>query len=110
MSGADPTGEVFAALADATRRTILAHVADRGSATATELAGELPVTRQAVAKHLLLLQDAGLVRADRAGRELRYTPTPAPLGDAIGWMTTLGARWDTRLAALHRAAARRAPR
>lgn len=105
-----PSGDVFAALADPTRREVLAVVADRGSATATELAAGLPVSRQAVAKHLLVLQDAGLVRAERAGRETRFTPTPAPLGDAIGWMTTLGARWDSRLAALERAAARRAAR
>jgi DNA-binding transcriptional ArsR family regulator len=104
----DAAGDVFFALADPTRRHILEEVAGRGTATATELAAELPVTRQAVAKHLVVLQDAGLVAAQRAGREIRFVPTPAPLGEAIGWMTTLGARWDDRLAALQRAAARRA--
>ena len=62
-------------------------VSARGSATATELAPPLGVTRQAVAKHLAVLADAGLVDARREGRETRYRPTPAPLGDAISWMT-----------------------
>jgi DNA-binding transcriptional ArsR family regulator len=69
-------------------------------ATATEIAAELPVTRQAVAKHLAVLADAGLVRAERAGRERRFSPTPAPLGDAISWMASVGGEWDERLAAL----------
>ncbi len=107
MSGAEPHDPVFAALADPTRRGLLEAVASRGTATATELAAELPISRQAVAKHLGVLQGAGLVAAERAGRELRYVPTPAPLGDAIGWMTTLGGRWDDRLAALAKVAARR---
>lgn len=102
----DPAG-VFAALGDPTRRGLLEAVAARGTATATELASGLPISRQAVAKHLGVLQDAGLVEGSRAGRETRYVPTPAPLGDAIGWMATLGGRWDTRLAALAEVAARR---
>ena len=99
--------EVFGALADPTRRAILTAVAERGETTATDLAAGLPVTRQAVAKHLAVLQGAGLVAARRAGRETRYAPTPAPMSEAISWMTTVGARWDDRLAALQRAAARR---
>jgi DNA-binding transcriptional ArsR family regulator len=101
------SGDVFAALGDPTRRVILETVAARGEATATELAGELPISRQAVAKHLGVLQDAGLVATRRAGRETRYLPTPAPLGDAIGWMAGVGGAWDDRLARLARAAARR---
>jgi DNA-binding transcriptional ArsR family regulator len=93
--------DVFAALADPTRRTVMEHLA-RGSATATEIAAGLPVTRQAVAKHLAILEEAGLVRAQRAGRERRFSPTPAPLGDAISWMTAVGGEWDDRLAALER--------
>lgn len=99
--------EVFTALSDPTRRGLLEAVAGRGEATATELAAELPISRQAVAKHLVVLQEAGLVAAQKAGRETRYVPTPAPLGEAIGWMTTLGGRWDDRLAALAEVAARR---
>jgi DNA-binding transcriptional ArsR family regulator len=94
--------DVFAALGDPTRREILEAVASRGDATATELAAALPVTRQAVAKHLGVLAGAGLVAPHRAGRETRYAPTPQPLGDAIAWMADLGAQWDTRLARLKR--------
>ena len=96
--------DVFGALADGTRRTVLAEVSSRGDATATELAAGLPVSRQAVAKHLQALAGAGLVRADRAGRETRYRPTPEPFADAIGWMVDVGSRWDDRLAALERSA------
>ncbi len=100
--------DVFFALGDPTRRQLLEVVSDWGSATATQLAAELPITRQAVAKHLAVLAEAGLVRGERAGRETRYVPTPAPLGEAIGWMAGLGADWDDKLAALQRLAARRA--
>ena len=102
-----PEPDVFAALADRTRRTVLEEVATRGSATATELSVPLGITRQAVAKHLGVLADAGLVDGRRAGRETRYTPTPAPMGEAISWMAEVGGRWDTRLAALERQVARR---
>ena len=94
--------DVFAALGDPTRREILQAVSARGDATATELAAMLPVTRQAVAKHLGVLAGAGLVASRRAGRETRYAPTPQPLGDAIAWMADLGAQWDARLARLQR--------
>jgi DNA-binding transcriptional ArsR family regulator len=99
--------DVFAALADPTRRTVLEEVATRGSATATELAVPLGITRQAVAKHLGVLAEAGLVDGQRTGRETRYRPTPAPMGEAISWMTEVGSRWDVRLAALERQVARR---
>jgi DNA-binding transcriptional ArsR family regulator len=103
--------DVFAALADPTRRTVMREVSTRGSATATELSLPLGVTRQAVAKHLAVLADAGLVDARREGREMRYRPTPAPLGEAISWMTSVGGAWDERLAALERQVERRrAPR
>jgi DNA-binding transcriptional ArsR family regulator len=102
--------DVFAALGDPTRRTVLREVSMRGSATATELAVPLGVTRQAVAKHLAVLADAGLVNARREGRETRYRPTPAPMGDAISWMAEVGGAWDDRLAALERQVARRRAR
>ena len=98
---------VFGALADGTRRSLLADIARRGDATPTELAADSPVTRQAVAKHLGVLADAGLVEARREGRETRYRHTPEPFSDAIGWMVDVGGRWDDRLAALQRAAERR---
>src|SRR5205085_7600216 len=82
----DRVGPVFSALADPSRRFVVETLAARGSATATELAGELPVTRQAVAKHLAALGEAGLVSSSRSGRETRYRLTPEPLADALGWM------------------------
>ncbi|HLM49709.1 MAG TPA: metalloregulator ArsR/SmtB family transcription factor, partial [Solirubrobacteraceae bacterium] len=99
---------VFAALADPTRRQLLRRVAERGAATATELAGELPITRQAVAKHLAALRAAGLAEPERAGRETRYALTPAPLDDAMVWMAAVGRQWDERFGALRRRAERRA--
>ena len=99
---------VFDALGDPGRRSLVVAVASRGTATATELAAELPVTRQAVAKQLVSLADAGLLRARRAGRETRYEVTPEPLEEAVAWMVDVGARWDDRLAALGRSLERSA--
>ena len=96
----DPLGQVFSALADESRRHVLGYLAQNGTATATEMTGELPMTRQAVSKHLNALSGAGLVQARREGRETRYTLTPAPLAEAIEWMTAVGAQWDARLARL----------
>ena len=93
---------IFDALGDPGRRSLVASVAARGSATATELAAELPVTRQAVAKHLAALNEAGLVESRREGRETRYELTPGPLGAAMDWMAGVGAEWDSRLAALRK--------
>jgi len=100
---------VFDALGDPGRRSLVEAVAARGTATATELAADLPVTRQAVAKQLVLLADAGLLRATRAGRETRYEVTPAPLGEAVDWMVSVGAVWDERLDRLARALRERKP-
>jgi DNA-binding transcriptional ArsR family regulator len=102
----DP-GPVFTALADPTRRAVLRAVAGRGTATATELTDDVDVTRQAVAKHLRVLTDAGLVAAERAGKEQRYRVTPAPFTDALAWMAEVGAAWDERLDRLAARAARR---
>jgi DNA-binding transcriptional ArsR family regulator len=91
---------VFTALADPTRRAVLRSIASGEATTATELAARLPVTRQAVQKHLALLEQAQLVDGERVGRETRFAATPAPLTDAIAWMTAVGRQWDDRLAAL----------
>ena len=91
---------VFSALADPTRREVLRSLSERPELTASRLAGELPISRQAVAKHLAALQRAGLVEPHRAGRETRYRLTPAPLTDAMTWMAEVGATWDRRLARL----------
>jgi DNA-binding transcriptional ArsR family regulator len=95
-----PAGPVFSALADSTRRNVVEALASRETATATELAAELPVTRQAVAKHLTALSDAGLVEGERRGRETRYRLTPEAMGDALDWMERVGSQWERRLAAL----------
>jgi DNA-binding transcriptional ArsR family regulator len=97
-----PADSVFEALSDPTRRDVLALVGERGSANATELARDLPVSRQAVQKHLTSLAGAGLVASDRQGREVRYRVTPAPMSDAMAWMAAVGGRWDERLDALRR--------
>jgi ArsR family transcriptional regulator, cadmium/lead-responsive transcriptional repressor len=102
----DP-GPVFQALADPTRREVLALVADGRARTATELAAALPVTRQAVAKHLAVLEGARLVDAERAGRQTRFHATPGPLTDAMAWMAEVGGRWDARLDRLRAAAIER---
>jgi ArsR family transcriptional regulator, cadmium/lead-responsive transcriptional repressor len=94
------TDAVFAALADPTRRRILEAVASTDGLTATDAAADLPVSRQAVVKHLQALADAGLVAAERHGREQRYRITPGPLTGAMAWMADVGAAWDERLARL----------
>jgi DNA-binding transcriptional ArsR family regulator len=93
----DSAGPVFAALGDPTRRSVLGELARRSSATATELAGPLDVSRQAVVKHLQHLAEAGLVERERAGREVRFHVRAEPLGDAVAWIATVGGRWDRRL-------------
>jgi DNA-binding transcriptional ArsR family regulator len=100
---------VFAALADPTRRGILRVLAGGGADTASELARALPISRQAVAKHLAALAEAGLVEPVRSGRETHYRPTPEPLDDAAAWMDEVGALWDARLVALARMVERPAP-
>lgn len=97
---ADAVGAVFDALADANRRTMITCLAERETATATELASILPLTRQGAAKHLGTLWAAGLVRRRRRGRETHYRLTPGPMTDAVAWMTAVGAQWDDRLSAL----------
>jgi DNA-binding transcriptional ArsR family regulator len=102
VDAADQAGAVFGALADPTRRRLLATIADRPAATATELASELPISRQAVLKHLSALADAGLLDRERSGREVHYHVTPAPLSDAVSWIAQVGGQWDDRLTALKR--------
>jgi DNA-binding transcriptional ArsR family regulator len=96
----DPAGPVFSALSDPTRRTVVEALAARETATATELASELPVTRQAVSKHLTALGSAGLVASERRGRETHYRLTPEALSEALTWMEQVGAQWESRLEAL----------
>jgi DNA-binding transcriptional ArsR family regulator len=89
--------DVLAALADPTRRSVLESLVREGGTTATVLARRLPVTRQAVGKHLSVLERAGLVHCRRVGREARYQPDPAPLTRTAEWLTVLAREWDERL-------------
>nr|WP_216217534.1 metalloregulator ArsR/SmtB family transcription factor [Amycolatopsis aidingensis] len=97
-------GPVFVALGDPTRRQVLAALAEAGQASATTLAAQLPVSRQAVLKHLHVLGEAALVTAGRSGREVLYQVRPDSLDAAARWLTDLAAFWDHRLAAVKRAA------
>ena len=93
--------QVFAALADPTRRSILAALASRGPATATDLAGRLPITRQAIAKHLGLLSEAGLVTAEPGERRrVRFRLRSAPMRVAQQFLGALARDWDGPLDAL----------
>jgi DNA-binding transcriptional ArsR family regulator len=88
---------VFGALADPTRRGLYERLLAEGPDTATNLVEDLPVSRQAVVKHLQVLAEAGLVSSERHGREVRYAASPEPLNPAVGWMVATGAQWDRRL-------------
>ena len=89
-------------LGDPTRRRVLRLVAERGPMSATLLDRELPITRQAIVKHLVVLSRAGLVTGQRAGQEVRYALVPEPLDDVSEWIAEIGSRWDERLARLRR--------
>ena len=93
---------VFNALSDPTRRRVIRALSERGPVTATELAERIPVSRQAIAKHLASLEDAGLVASAVEGRSRRFRLTPGPMREAMGWMADVGAEWDDRLEALRR--------
>jgi DNA-binding transcriptional ArsR family regulator len=91
--GTDDQVAVLVALADPTRRRLLEVLVEVGRASATALAVQLPVSRQAVVKHLHVLEAAGLVGAVRAGREVIYAARPAPLDASASWLAELSATW-----------------
>ena len=95
------TDDVFTALADPTRRRLVTWLAVR-PATATELAGRLPISRQAVVKHLGVLNEARLVTGERQGREVRYRLDGDRLLTASEWIAAVSARWEARLSRLKR--------
>jgi DNA-binding transcriptional ArsR family regulator len=104
----DPLGAVFAALADPTRREVVETLLREGDTSVPVLTGRLPMTRQAVAKHLAALDDAGLVeRSAGRGREVRWALRPGALDDAAEWMRDAGAAWDRRLTRLKATVERR---
>jgi DNA-binding transcriptional ArsR family regulator len=96
--------ELWAAVADPTRRRLLDVLLAQREATATTLARELPVTRQAVAKHLAVLDRAGLVERVRLGREVRYVVRAQRLDAAARALASVAAQWDERLLAIKRIA------
>jgi DNA-binding transcriptional ArsR family regulator len=95
---------VLSAMADPTRWLLLSLLVEAGEASATSLARQLPVSRPAVVKHLIVLDRAGLVTRRRAGREVRYIPRPDRLALTATWMADVATTWDLRLAALKRLA------
>jgi len=96
--------DLWSAIGDPTRRRMLDLLLVRGDGTATTLSQQMPVTRQAVAKHLGVLDRAGLVRATPAGREKRYRVDEAQLARAVAQLTSVGAAWDARLQRIKRIA------
>jgi DNA-binding transcriptional ArsR family regulator len=97
----DALGSVFAALADPTRRWMVHELLREETTSVPRLAAELPITRQAVAKHLATLDEAGLVeRAPARGREVRYRLRAQALVDAAAWLRDADAAWEARLGRL----------
>ena len=100
----DDADRLWAAIADPNRQKLLDRILASGGATASALARDLPITRQGIAKHLAVLERAGLVDATRTGRELRFTVREDRLDEATRRMAQIAARWDERLATIKRLA------
>jgi DNA-binding transcriptional ArsR family regulator len=96
--------DLWSAIGDPTRRRMLDLLLSDGPGTATTLAQQLPVTRQAVAKHLGVLDRVGLVRSAPAGREKRYQIDDAQLARAVAQLESVGSAWDARLQRIKRIA------
>ena len=96
--------DLFGALADPTRRALLERLLRHGPETATRLAADTPLTRQAVVKHLQALVDAGLATSTRDGREVRYAATTDRLLTAVTWLLESSPQWDRRLERLRQRA------
>jgi DNA-binding transcriptional ArsR family regulator len=96
-AGGGSLDALFGALADPTRRLLVERLLTRGPATATALAETTPLTRQAILKHLQVLEAAGLLAHERTGREVRYRVTPQPLASAVAWILDTAGQWDRRL-------------
>jgi DNA-binding transcriptional ArsR family regulator len=96
--------DLWSAIGDPTRRRLLDLLLADGEGTATSLSQRVPVTRQAVAKHLGVLDRVGLVRAAPSGRERRYQVDDAQLARAVAQLTSVGSAWDARLRRIKRIA------
>jgi DNA-binding transcriptional ArsR family regulator len=105
----DEFDDVFAALGDPSRRAVLERLARAGEGTATTLAAGLPISRQAVVKHLAQLDRARLVQARREGREVRYSVQSERLAATAEGLEAVAASWDRTLAALKRIAEETSP-
>ena len=105
MPASDPLGPVFAALADPTRRQVVEAALD-GSVTVPRLTAQLPMSRQAVAKHVDALEEAGLLCREGDGRRLSYRLEPTALRAATLWLERVEREWDDRLARLKSAVER----
>lgn len=88
---------IFTALADPMRRSLLFNLAENSPKTASQLSDEYPISRQAILKHLNVLEEAGLVTVYQQGREKRYVLTLEPLSELEQWIRDLSAKWDERL-------------
>jgi DNA-binding transcriptional ArsR family regulator len=96
--------ELWSAIADPSRRQVLDLVVSNGAVSASWLAGRVPFSRQAVSKHLVVLERAGLISRRKQGREVLYQVQAARLDQATRAMTDLAAQWDQRLATIKRLA------
>ncbi len=96
--------ELWSAIGDPTRRRLLDLLLVDGQGTATALSEQLPVTRQAVTKHLVVLDRVGLVHSSPAGRERRYHVDEAQLARAVAQLNSVGDMWDARLRRIKRLA------
>jgi DNA-binding transcriptional ArsR family regulator len=102
VAGAAAPTAALAALADPTRQQILELLSEHGPQSASALAARLPITRQAVAKHIRILADAGLVHSDRDGREVVFDIVAGGAADAASWLAATAERWQQRIDRLHR--------
>ena len=100
----EPDDDLWSAIADPSRRRVLDLLVSRGEATATELAGQVPFTRQAVSKHLIVLEEARLVSRRKQGRDVLFRVDDRRLDQATRAMAELASRWDRRLDAIKRLA------
>jgi DNA-binding transcriptional ArsR family regulator len=106
VSGPAALDAVFGALADPTRRRLLEELVAEGPRSASRLVEGLPISRQGIVKHLQVLEEAGLVTAERSGREVLFRARADALDAGVGWMVRAGAAWDRRLGRLRRSVGR----
>jgi len=104
MSDQDEDDDLWEAMADPTRRKLLDLLVARGQATATTLTADMPVSRQAISKHLSILQRVGLIGARRQGREVHYQVREQRLAEATRALSQVADNWDRRLQAIKRLA------